>query len=504
MKKIFAFVFLFSFLLITPSFAVTVQLQNNTTENLADVAVDEANPDTNWGTVTSVYTKGEDLISYRTYMKFNISSISSGKIITDSKLCLHNVSAFDGASVRHVTSHDWTSGSTGQSLSETTITWNNQTCGTGLTNSTYCNLTAEDTQTSTTGGWVCLSVLNAVKNEYDNADKNVSFILNSAGSTPEDEYNSKEYTADTTLRPYLNITYISGYADWYTNQSSMPSNYDGSISQFNITWNTTSSAINISKVFFESNYSGTATNYSMTNVTYGGSIFNYSVVLPPGKYYWKSYANTTENKWNTSDTWTFTAPDTTNPSLTGLSYTPSCIQNATTNMIWSWSQTDNYNISQSYGNWTAPSSTVYKVNSSLTNDIGSATDQFSPNETGTWYFRVYLYDTVSNQGSSSLQAFDVQASCGSGEGGGGGGGGIIAEIIQNVTVEPCMEGWYFDNVTQKCLPKTPISVPLERKLVDPINPDAPYPLNMVAPFHIILSLFVLIPTFAKGKVAKWK
>ena len=490
----------------------TVQLQDAVSENLGDAYVDSASSESNFGTDANLYVKEWANQKRRTYIMFNISSIPSNKIIDNSMLCLYqNVNGTtNNASVYHVINTQWTSASTGQPLNETTITWDNQTCGTNFGNSTYCNLTKEDTQnTQSLNAWICWTTTQMVNRSYTVNDKNISMVLKTeeADTTglSSDSFPSRNYTTDISLRPYLNITYSLYYPKWYSNQSSIPSDYDGSASQFNITWNITSSAVNISKVFFESNYSGTAINYSMTNSTYGGDIFNYSVIISPGTYYWKSYANTTEGGWNSTDTWTFTVPDITNPSLTGLSYTPSCIQNATTNMIWSWYQTDNYNISQSYGNWTASSSTVYKVNSSLTNNIGSATDQFSPNETGTWYFRVYLYDTVGNQGSSSLQAFDVQASCGAGEGGdGGGGGGLIAEIIQNVTVEPCMEGWFFDTVTQKCLPKTPISVPFERKLVEPLFPNAKFPLNMIAPFHIMLSLFVLIPTFAKGKVARWK
>jgi hypothetical protein len=89
---------------------------------------------------------------------------------------------------------------------------------------------------------------------------------------------------------------------WSNNQSSIVSTYSPTtLSHFNITWTDSSG---ISKVFIESNWSG-YNNYSMGN-SFGGNIYNYSVILPTGTFYWKSYANDTSNSWNASDTWYFT------------------------------------------------------------------------------------------------------------------------------------------------------------------------------------------------------
>jgi len=92
---------------------------------------------------------------------------------------------------------------------------------------------------------------------------------------------------------------------WYSNQSYTPTSYNPNVlSQFNITWNTT--VEDISKMFLEINLSSGAVNYTITNSTFGGSIYNLSVVLPAGTYYWKSYANDTYNNWNSTPSWTFT------------------------------------------------------------------------------------------------------------------------------------------------------------------------------------------------------
>jgi len=115
---------------------------------------------------------------------------------------------------------------------------------------------------------------------------------------------SKE-ASNESLRPYLNITYTY-VSKWSNNQSSTPTYYTPSTnSEFNITWVVGSG--DISTVLLESNYTGTSTNYTMSNSTYGGSIYTYSNILPSGSFYWKSYANdTVENNWNTTDIWYFT------------------------------------------------------------------------------------------------------------------------------------------------------------------------------------------------------
>jgi len=90
---------------------------------------------------------------------------------------------------------------------------------------------------------------------------------------------------------------------WSNPQNSTPTIYSSSaLSEFNITWQDN---VAVSKIFIEINLTGTASNYSMTN-TYGGSIYNYSIVLPAGTFTWKSYANDTSNNWNSSSSWSFT------------------------------------------------------------------------------------------------------------------------------------------------------------------------------------------------------
>ncbi len=92
---------------------------------------------------------------------------------------------------------------------------------------------------------------------------------------------------------------------WSNNQSSIPSSYSPStLSQFNITWN---DELGLDEVFITiRNSTGILINNSSMDNTYGGGIYNYSIILPAGTYNWTSYANNSDNKWNSSNTWSFT------------------------------------------------------------------------------------------------------------------------------------------------------------------------------------------------------
>ncbi len=102
----------------------------------------------------------------------------------------------------------------------------------------------------------------------------------------------------------MNVT--DTYPSWSSNVSNTPTTYSPSTySNFNITW---SDDRNISVVYLESNYSGTAINYSMNlvsgNITNG--TYNYSAILPTGTFYWKSHANDSASQWNYTNEFAFT------------------------------------------------------------------------------------------------------------------------------------------------------------------------------------------------------
>ena len=88
---------------------------------------------------------------------------------------------------------------------------------------------------------------------------------------------------------------------WSNNQTNIVVTYSPTTQNyFNITWQDDDA---VSSVWFESNYSGTPYNYSMNHL--GSDVYNYSLILAAGTYYWQSHANDTAGQWNSSDIWSF-------------------------------------------------------------------------------------------------------------------------------------------------------------------------------------------------------
>jgi PGF-pre-PGF domain-containing protein len=104
----------------------------------------------------------------------------------------------------------------------------------------------------------------------------------------------------------FNVTAADNPPTWSNNQTSFIATYSPTTpSYFNITWQDDNG---VSVVLFESNWSGSPVNYSMSliagNATNG--TYSYSAILPAGSHYWRSWANDTANQWNSSDIWAFT------------------------------------------------------------------------------------------------------------------------------------------------------------------------------------------------------
>ena len=91
---------------------------------------------------------------------------------------------------------------------------------------------------------------------------------------------------------------------WSDNQSSTPVVYSQVQSQFNITWKDSSG---VAQALIEGNWSGQPENYTMSLVSGNQTdgVWSYTAILPAGTFYWKSYANDTEDQWNSTPTWVF-------------------------------------------------------------------------------------------------------------------------------------------------------------------------------------------------------
>ncbi len=167
-------------------------------------------------------------------------------------------------------------------------------------------------------GWCGASINSTANQTMDNSSGN--WNLNATVS--QGANNAKVFCNDSSGNMNVSDTkyfYVDSIApQWSLNQSSYPLAYNpATLSTFNITW---AESTAISTVLFESNFSGGPQTYAMTNATYGGSIYTYSVILPAGTFYWKSYANDSLNNSNTSDTWYFTVGKGANPLI--LTITP--------------------------------------------------------------------------------------------------------------------------------------------------------------------------------------
>lgn len=203
--------------------STTIKLQDADTENLDDAEIIAAGfADYNMGASTRLMIRS-DSTTARVYIKFNISVIPSGQIIDEAKLFLYKYARSGTPKfyvVHHVFNNTWIEGTLSFGDCSTPvdcgfgITWNNQPCGTAFDNSVQCNLTFEtniSAKGDTTSIWLNWTVTNMVKTDYNDGNLNVSIIIKDDSeddsTTAFSEHRSKEYTTDTTLRPYLNITY---------------------------------------------------------------------------------------------------------------------------------------------------------------------------------------------------------------------------------------------------------------------------------------------------------
>ena len=97
---------------------------------------------------------------------------------------------------------------------------------------------------------------------------------------------------------YFNVSYRDPPPEWENASEKTPDIYSPETkSQFNITW---SDNVDVEAAYFESNFSGQATNYTMNESL--KPVYNFEKIMPAGSFYWKSHANDTIGNWSTSET----------------------------------------------------------------------------------------------------------------------------------------------------------------------------------------------------------
>lgn len=170
----------------------TIQLQDADTENLNDDCV-YAN-----GYLDYLRTYGTGNPEYQpTAIMFNITSIPADQTITDATLYIYDTTTNPATNNYMVFQYiNWT--------------WNEEDGVPG--NNVYVGDLLDWQATSGAAEWQDFNVTTWVSYNYDSGYKNVTLAIQWNRSNPNSytNANSKEYTGDTSLRPYLNITYESG------------------------------------------------------------------------------------------------------------------------------------------------------------------------------------------------------------------------------------------------------------------------------------------------------
>lgn len=176
----------------------TLTLQDADTDNLGDAyVVSGGDSDKNFGAYNTLTVGAVS----RSYLSFNLFLVPENQAIDLAKFCLYVTNTKKNQLIN--LSHVYVD------FSESVITWNNQPCGADFDNPANCNLTAESNFQMNSGleyVWVCWNATNAISTDYNLGKENSSLVLWTLDSDINSFY-SKEYTGDTSLRPYLNITY---------------------------------------------------------------------------------------------------------------------------------------------------------------------------------------------------------------------------------------------------------------------------------------------------------
>lgn len=207
----------------------------------------------------------------------------------------------------------------------------------------------------------------------------------------------------------------------------------------------TSGSANLDSFIVQWNASGSAANISnatIPNNNFSNSTFNMEQIYEGQDIGVFIYANDTDDVLNVTTEIIFTVTNE-DPEITGITIPTACVEiNSPANH--EWTQSDNDNITDSYCNFTNPSSVTFQLNSSLTTNEGSASCSFTYNESGDWTIWTTLLDPAGNSAVVQHPALDIRiaGTCGSDSGGGGGPSGLLtADIIGlvNATTEGIIE-----------------------------------------------------------------
>jgi len=399
-----------------------ITLNESNGGNVGDTTLSQQYPTINYGTSTSLTIKSLANNNYRLITLWNLSFLKQEYTILDANISLflwyadtRNLNAYNTSLLLSNETTNWT---------EKNVAWNSRP-----TEDTLQQSISSGSTTNVRKYW---NVTNAVISTSNNANKNMSIDIRDDvedGSGGMNQFVSKE-NSSATYRPQLVIKYKVGTNNWYTNESSIVTEFNpNSPSLFNITWNNTN--ISIDKALLEVNLTSGARNYTMTNATFGGNISNLSVVLPAGSFCWKSFANDTNNDWNSTDSWCFTIDkNTTNPITLDMSSdhfvtnsTNSNLSSYTTNLICiasrpTYSQSGPGIVITNGIPHTSPYCDSYPSGTTFVNFSVGGNENYTSNTSSVLYYLILTTPTISTGGGGGgsyvNETHIVYGSCGDG------------------------------------------------------------------------------------------
>ena len=269
--------------------------------------------DNNYGSSTSleIYTDSNEYS--RWYIRYDLSTLNIVNV-TSATFYAYAYDADPGYTSRtRVAESKYISDtSMTDTWEESTITWNNQPCGDDYSSlNGSCNNTAMDTNTiSTWNTWYSWDVTYGA-NEFK--DDNFTLVIDatSGGSSSADDklFASKEYTSDTSKRPYLSITYTEPDTTpptWSSFGQNATSISAGDTIQM---WANISDDVALDYAWLATNESGTWVNYTTTEGRYvdlNGETnavvyLNWTNASFTGDFSWKIYFNDTSGNVNSTE-----------------------------------------------------------------------------------------------------------------------------------------------------------------------------------------------------------
>lgn len=181
-----------------------------TCEILQDTHVYEDNPTTNYGTSVNMEINRDPNARLYVQTDFENCSTNVNEIyqVQLAELCFYTGTINRDMNVSVYEVNDSNNHFGGEN--ETTLTWNNQPCGTQLNDTSKCNFTElNTTYLDFAGQWYCFDLTNKVQEYIDNNETNLTVLISNttSGSGGIDYFRSTEFLSTPEWIPEMNITY---------------------------------------------------------------------------------------------------------------------------------------------------------------------------------------------------------------------------------------------------------------------------------------------------------